>query len=129
MLTPVSNKPIGVSIMWVCLSDGFLSIVEPQGDLSKLLVRARRRGDIERVFPDAAVERTPGRDYLFRALIDREAVAEAMAAQVRGIGYSNFKNSVKSRPLHDALMRVWHIMASLQDIPPYAANRRQGDRL
>lgn len=43
--------------MWVFMSDSFLSIVA-DSTVSKsdcLLVRARREGDIERVFPEAKV--------------------------------------------------------------------------
>ena len=59
--------------MWVCLNSAFLSIVQPsssdplaKGDMP--LVRARRRGDIERAFSDPVkVVEVPGRDYQFRA--------------------------------------------------------------
>ncbi|MEN6544469.1 MAG: hypothetical protein ABFE07_00335 [Armatimonadia bacterium] len=111
--------------MWCCLSDAFLSIVEPEPGSPVLRVRARRKGDIERVFPGAKVERTPGRDYLYRAHIDREIVAQVMADQVRGISYGNFKNSVRNSKLHDAYAGFWSIMARLQEIPPYSTSRRQ----
>lgn len=108
--------------MWLCLNRAFLSIVtpagEPGGDM--LLVRARRRGDIQAVFPHAEVRRTPERDYLFRALIPRDEVARVLGAEVAGINYSNFKNSVRSKPLHDAFARFWSIMANLQPTRPYS---------
>lgn len=113
--------------MWLCLSNSFLSIVEPTGqDLNTgdyLLVRARRKGDIETVFPKAKVEKRPERDYLFRALIPRQEVAAAVADQVRGIDYPNFKASVKNNRLHDAFARIWSVMAGLQPTPPYSATR------
>lgn len=115
--------------MWVCLNNAFLSIVEPDrksGD--KLLVRARRKGDIERVFPGIAVKRTPERDYLFRALISRERVAEAIANEVRGIDYGNFKASVRDKPLHDAYASVWSIMARQQESAPYSGASRANVR-
>lgn len=114
--------------MWICLKSAFLSIVEPSaqgvntGDM--LLVRARRNGDIESVFPAAKVERRPERDYLFRALLPRQEVAAAIAEQVRGIDYPNFKNSVKNKRLHDAFARIWSIMAGLQATPPYSGTYR-----
>lgn len=110
--------------MWVCLSDAFLSIVQPDENTDVLRVRARRRGDIEKVFPDAKVERTPGRDYLYRAHVSREAVEKAMVAQVKNIKYDNFKNSVRDHKLHDAFAGFWSIHARLQDIPPYSTRRR-----
>lgn len=117
--------------MWVCLNSAFLSIVEPEGqDLSTgdmLLVRARRKGDIESVFASAKIEKRPERDYLFRALIPRQEVAAAMSDAVKGINYPNFKDSVRNNRLHDAYARIWSIMAALQPSRPYAgrANSRQ----
>ena len=109
--------------MWLCLNSAFLSIVEPEQDSEVLRVRARRKGDIEKVFPEAKVERTPERDYLFRAHIRRERVAEAVAEQVAGINYGNFKNSVKNDKLHSAYGSIWSIMARLQSSPPYSGVR------
>ena len=108
--------------MWICLNKAFLSIVTPGSDPAskQLLVRARRPGDIESVFPGAKVEKRPERDYLFRALLDRHVVAAAIAAEVSGIGYDNFKNSVKNNRLHDAFARIWSVMAALQPTRPYS---------
>lgn len=109
--------------MWVMLNKSFLSIVDPDADYhgrggpvgEKLLVRARLPGDIEAVFHGAAVKETPERDYRFRSLIDRAEVARAMAAEVQGIHYSNFKGSVKDHDRHDAYADVWGIMYRLQN--------------
>lgn len=116
--------------MWICLNNAFLSVVEPgaptlaSGDF--LLVRARRKGDIEAIFASAKVERKPERDYLFRALIPRAEVAAALAEQVKGIAYPNFKNSVKNGKLHDAYARIWGIMAALQPSAPYSGRNNPG---
>lgn len=116
--------------MWICLNDAFFSIVDAAETEGKLLVRARRRGDIEKVFPDATVKRIPGRDYLFRAEIDRNVVAATIAEKIGAISYGNFKDSVRDNKLHDVYARFWHGHASLQEIPPYSrGNRRQGDLL
>jgi hypothetical protein len=114
--------------MWVCLNKSFLSIVTPGSDpqSKQLLVRARVPGHIEAVFPDAVVEKRPERDYLFRALIDRELVAVTLSSEVWEINYNNFKNSVKNRPLHDAFARIWGVMASLQPTRPYSGANRGG---
>jgi len=105
--------------MWIMLNGGFLSIVDNSNTKGELLVRARRRGDIEKVFPDAKVTSAVGRDYLFRASIKRELVADALHKQVMGITYPNFKDSVKDDKLHDAYSDVWGRMARLQETPPY----------
>lgn len=105
--------------MWVCLNNAFLSIVNKGGDGGDLLVRARRRGDIERVFPDAAVVEREGTDYEFRAHVSKAVVASAMVDLVQEIDYSNFKSSVTDTPLHDAYMDVWLAMNKLQEWLPY----------
>src|SRR5690606_27240430 len=113
--------------MWVCLNNAFLSIVQPpEQQLCRdvLLVRARRKRDMQKVFPTAKVKRTPGRDYLFRAEIDREEVQDALADLIAGIGYGNFKDSVRDDALHTAYNRVWSIMAGLQSLAPYARTKR-----
>ncbi|HDR9165235.1 TPA: hypothetical protein QDB28_005685 [Burkholderia vietnamiensis] len=112
--------------MWLTLSDAFLSIVSIPGDAEHLKVRARRKGDIERVFKDCSikVERTPGRDYLYRAVIPRALVGLVVSEHVMSINYDNFKNSVRDGRLHTACNRVWHVMADLQEIPPYARDTR-----
>jgi hypothetical protein len=85
-----------------------------------LLVRARREGDIEQVFPGAQVEQTVGRDYMYRTVQPRDRVALQLAEQVRGIDYGNFKASVKDPELHRAYMGIWQTMADLQPISPFA---------
>lgn len=119
--------------MWICLNDAFLSIVDEKAAATRrtnpdqalddvLLVRARIKGDIERVFgPDARVQRTPDRDYLYRAHIPREQVAHAMMAEVFQLDYGNFKDSVREDDRHSAYAAIWGIMYRLQ-------NSKQGDR-
>lgn len=110
--------------MWICLNNSFLSIVHKECAADELLVRARRPGDIERVFPDAKVIRSPGTDYLFRAALPRARVAEAIAVEVASVDYPNFKDSVDDDKLHNAYGRVWGVMANLQPLEPYSARRR-----
>lgn len=102
--------------MWIFLSGSYLSIVD-KGDPSgtSLLVRARLRGDIERVFPDAEVVANAGTDYQFRARVDRERVAQAMADQVRAIRYPNFKATVRDDNRHDAYLDTWRAMMRIRD--------------
>lgn len=117
--------------MWICLNDAFLSVVHKECAADELLVRARRSGDIERVFPGAKVIKSPGTDYLFRAVVKRAEVGAALAKQAEAIGYGNFKGSVKDRRLHDAYSAFWGIHARLQPTAPYSGrrNRRQGSLL
>lgn len=113
--------------MWICLNDAFLSIVSKDCADDELLVRARRDGDIERVFPSAKVTVNLDTDYRCRARIKRAEVAEAIAQRVLGIDYGNFKGSSQGRALHDAYMGAWHSFGKLQPGGPYSSglNTRQ----
>ena len=107
---------------WFCFNDAFISIVSkaPAKD-GELLVRARRPGDIEKVFGRRTkVTRATDSDYLFRAVIPKEEVTRAIQQEVLRIDYPNFKSSVIDDDLHDAYMRVWSAMAALQDPRPYS---------
>ncbi|GAB4481868.1 MAG: hypothetical protein OHK0044_30610 [Burkholderiaceae bacterium] len=100
--------------MWICLSDAFYSIVAHRSRPGHLLVRARRQGDIERLWPDADVSDTPAADYRYRAIVPADRVAHAIAGAVRSIDYGNFKASVHDDALAAAYGKVWAILAALQ---------------
>lgn len=106
--------------MWIMLNNAFLSVVDKAPKPDQLVVRARVEGHIEAVFPNAEVIRDASGDYLFRAFIDREEVAEAMYQAVMNIDYPNFKNSIKDNRYHDACSRVWGVMSGLQPVRPYS---------
>jgi hypothetical protein len=101
--------------MWICLNKAFFSIVEHKTDKALLVVRARRPGDIETIFPRAEVTVTPTRDYKYRTFASRDAVAEVFSKEITGINYTNFKNSVENDKLHGAYARVWTIMSHIQE--------------
>ncbi len=100
--------------MWLCINDAFLSIVSKDCARDELLVRARRKGDIEKIFPGARVVVSTKTDYRFRAVVKRNDVADALRMEVSRITYENFKDSVTDKPLHDAYLRVWTVMETLQ---------------
>jgi hypothetical protein len=111
--------------MWVMLNNAFFSIVSKDCAPDELMVRARRPGDIEKVFPEAKVTEFTASDYHYRAAIKRTRIAYVLTNLVQEIDYSNFKNTVRDKPLHDAYLRVWNAMADLQPQEPYAGRRRQ----
>lgn len=113
--------------MWIFTNQAFLSIVSKDCKPDQLLVRARREGDIEKVFPNAKVKQTIGVDYLYRAVISRAEVGATLANCAYEIDYSNFKDSIpfEDKELKQACSRVWSIMADTQRIPPYSGLTRQ----
>lgn len=100
--------------MWIFTPDAFLSVVANRDDEATLLVRARAAGDIERVFPDAAVAETPEADYRFRAAVPRGHVGRVLALMAEEVGYDNFKKEVAEHDRHDAYLRVWSAMHAFQ---------------
>jgi len=98
--------------MWIYMNDSFLSIIE--NDELHLTVRARRKEDIERVFPDASVVETPDRDYRYRAVMKRNDVAIVIAKRIMGIDYYNFKDSVKEYDRKHVYSEIWGETLKLQ---------------
>ena len=83
--------------MWLCLNNAFLSIVKKDCPKDSLLVRARRPGDIEKVFGrDVKVTRSTDSDYLFGRQSLIEQVELALKRAVEDITYDNFKSSVRT---------------------------------
>ena len=58
-------------------------------------------------------------DYLYRAVLPRDVVKQAVAKMIDDIDYPTFKDSVEDRSLHAAYVGVWCAMAGLQHPPPY----------
>lgn len=112
--------------MWICLSSGFFSIVANKGD-DRLVVRARRQGDIERVFGVGGVW-SPGRDYAYRVFLERDVVASVVMCCVLGITATNFKDSVKDPALHAAYSATWSVLGRLQVGGPYGHGNMAGNR-
>ncbi|EKK5568018.1 hypothetical protein PN823_004438 [Enterobacter hormaechei] len=106
--------------MWFFGSQAFLSVVQHKTNPAVLVVRARRPGHIEKMFPDAAVVTLDGRDYQFRTELPREIVAARMAQYVMEMTATNFKDSVKDKVYHHACYGVWSCMEKIQPLPAYS---------
>ena len=100
--------------MWIQFNNAFLSIVENRDNELELLVRARIKGDIEKIFPDADVFEDESADYRYRAFISKAKVAERMTLKMKEINYDNFKNSVKETNRKNAYSNVWMELRKLQ---------------
>lgn len=99
--------------MWLLLSDCFFSIVKKDCQEDELLVRARRPGDIHKVWPRARVIETNQSDYAYRAVLPHASVAGAIVNELKRITYPNFKNAVRDKRLHSAYLTVWTALADL----------------
>ncbi|EIW6162787.1 hypothetical protein MF451_003784 [Salmonella enterica subsp. enterica serovar Saintpaul] len=106
--------------MWFFGSESFLSVVQHRQNPDILIVRSRRPGHIQKMFPKANVETIDGRDYQFRAELPREVVAQRMHQYVMEMTATNFKDSVKDKIYHDACFKVWGCMERIQPLPAYS---------
>jgi hypothetical protein len=101
---------------WLCFNDAFLSVVNYRSDQGLLVVRARRAEHLRNIFgSDAEITVTRDRDYKYRTVADRKAVAEIIASRIESINYGNFKDSVKSDRLHDLYAEFWMLHRGYQD--------------
>lgn len=102
--------------MWLCLNNGFLSVVDFGND-DFLLVRARDSTSIPNIFGNVYKDKqkvTPDKDYMYRCYIKRDLVAKVISENIMNISYNNFKDSVKNKKLKDAYNDVWTTMFCYQ---------------
>lgn len=102
--------------MWLITTRGFYSAVEHTDDPDRLLVRARCRADL-----DNLSDLVPGEpvfledaDYPWRVETTRAVWRAALAALADEVTYPNFKSAVPEPVHHDAYLRVWGALKSLE---------------
>lgn len=110
--------------MWLFTKSGFFSAVQNDKDPSLIHVRARFKGDLERLLkthkgivgkPAPKILHTSFGDYAYRTDIPRDKFAQIVAAEASGIDYTNFKNRVHDGTSRDgAYMNVWCVMRGAQ---------------
>ena len=79
--------------MWIVLNNSFLSIVKNRNNENQLLVSARVKGDIEKVFEDADVFEDENADYKYRSYISHLVVG--LIKKLAKISFSTFILSFK----------------------------------
>lgn len=106
--------------MWIFTDTGYYSVVQKPGQ-SKLTVRARARGDLERLreryLPELGeITASTGTDYPFRAMVSREAFGVALVRVVEKLDYTNFKSMIARELGHaraDTYHDVWEVLLRL----------------
>lgn len=106
--------------MWVFTKHGFFSAVQNFNDSNLVHVRARFKGDLEKLCAAYHVEpkvvSIQWTDYPFRMDFERSKWSEIMKSEAESIDYTNFKNAVHDGTLRDkAYMSVWGVMRRHQD--------------
>ena len=80
--------------MWLFTKNSFISIVQHRERPDDVLVRARVKNHISRLFPEKAgqIQRDDEADYRWRLLISKQELADRISAYVlQSLDYDNFK--------------------------------------
>lgn len=93
--------------MWICFNNGFVSAVQDKRRPARLIVRARKRSHLERLFPGKRISVSPEADYGFRISVSKKAFAKMVVRRIGAISYSNFKDSVQDDDLHALYLDFW----------------------
>lgn len=106
--------------MWLFCKHGFFSAIEHFDHKDVIHVRARFKGDLERLCAafqiEPKVSRTPENDYPYRMDFTREQWTKIVATVANEIDYHNFKKSVHDGSKRDrAYMDVWAALRCVQD--------------
>ena len=112
--------------MWLFCKSGFFSAVRHQTRADVIHVRARFKGDLERLLTDyaervaglpkpSAVAHTPRADYAYRCDVPAAAWTNLVAAVAADIDYTNFKYAAHDGTARDdAYFEVWNAMKTAQ---------------
>ena len=113
--------------MWICQNNSFLSIVNSDRDLPVLMVRARRKGDLEAAFgQDVEVTTLPGRDYSFRAFISRESSVKSSRRRWSISITATSRAARRIATCTTPTCGVWRVMEDLQEKLPRTATSAPG---
>ena len=94
--------------MWICLNNGFLSCIADPLDPRSLIVRARRKIDLVRVFGrNAEIAEAPQSDYRWSISVGRQEFKKMMNAFIDAIAGTDLTDSVTDRDLHQMYQRFW----------------------
>ena len=105
--------------MWLFAQRGFFSIVPHRDDPDTLIVKGRVSEDIETYWPLAKVFVTPRADYLYRAYIPKDIVAQRIGGIVTDIDYDSYKGHIEDKRRGRWYVAVWDAMAHVRDTLQY----------
>lgn len=118
--------------MWLLTPDGFYSVVKPRdhdqlfcrhGHAGDLVVRSRAAKDLTMLrrkwLPELGKTITTpvNRDYGYRAFVQADYLARAMARITLSIDYDNYKDEVHVRQGAERAgiySRIWHVLTDIQ---------------
>ena len=92
----------------VFTNHGFYSIVKIlDTNPEKFWIKSRRKEHLNTYFSEERIIESNGSDYQYRVEISKEELSEIFSYLPQEIDYTNFKDSIKDKPLHHAAKLVW----------------------
>lgn len=101
--------------MWICFNDAFVSVVKDNERPGNMLVRARAKAHLSKLFPRMKIKKSPNADYRWRVSVPAAQIAKLVAKRVTDIDYDNFKDSVREDKLHNMYALWWSDHRKFQD--------------
>lgn len=110
--------------MWLYTVNGFYSAVQDQNDAERIMVRARKREDLEAMLEvlelqDVRILEWSGSDYAFRCFIRRLEWAQFVLSEIMAMHYVNYKDAAldpdNDKERSNAYHSVWGVMRRWQD--------------
>ncbi len=95
--------------MWVYSDDANISLSRYRDRHGWLMVRARDRASLERLFPTADIVETPEADYRWRTTLCDADVIAAMAVAIAGIEYADDVKNVVGWERQPLYRDIWAI--------------------
>jgi hypothetical protein len=80
--------------MWLFTQNSFISVVQHRGRTDDVLIRARVKKHLTRLFPDKAKEifEDADADYRWRLILSKQELADRISAYIlQSLDYDNFK--------------------------------------
>lgn len=95
--------------MWIYLADSSVSISQHKDAPGSLMVRARDRESLGRLFPGAELVETPDADYRWRVTLSKEQVSAVIAERVTAIDYADDVKNLVDHTRRDLYRDLWAI--------------------
>ncbi|WP_018474750.1 hypothetical protein [Echinicola pacifica] len=80
--------------MLITSSNGFLSVVNKPNEVDHLIVRAKFKGDLSRLFDDCRIWPTQDPDFPFAISICKQEFVGILIKMVKSIDYTNFSTDL-----------------------------------
>lgn len=80
--------------MWLFTKNSFISVVQHRERPNDVMIRARRRNHLVRLFPkrEKQIVKTPSADYMWRLVVSKKELSKVLSEYIlRNLTYDNFK--------------------------------------